>query len=93
MLQKVFKSVIFSWLLLMVYCLIGGLSNNENDYRIIISVIMVPLAGGISGFVFHLIDRSQSKKNLNPYFLMGIKGLVFIVLVGIAFLLGLNGSY
>ena len=91
MLQKVFKSVILSWLLLMFFCLIGGVPNNENDLQIILPMIMVPAAGGISGFVFHLIDRSQSKSNIKPYLSMAIKAMVCIILVGGAFFLGMNG--
>ncbi|MCH6198292.1 hypothetical protein MMU07_01770 [Aquiflexum sp. LQ15W] len=93
MLQKVFKSVILSWLFLLVYFLFGSVSDYENDYQIILPIIMVPLAGGLSGFVSHLIDRSQSNSNANPYFLNAIKITVFVVLVGIAFVLGLNGHH
>lgn len=91
MLQKVFKSVIFSWLLLMIFCLAGGGTNYENDSFIILPMIVVPLAGGLSGFVFHLLDRSLSNQSIKPYFLKIIKGVVFVFFVGIAFILGLNG--
>jgi hypothetical protein len=75
----------------MGFCLVGVIPNNENDLQIVLPMIMVPASGGISGFVFHLIDRSQSKSNIKPYFLVAIKVMVFIILVGIAFFLGLNG--
>jgi len=91
MLQKVFKSVILSWLLLMVFCLVAGIQNIEHEHQIILPIIMVPAAGGTSGFVFHLIDRSQSNSKIKPFFLVAIKVMVYVVLVGIAFLLGLNG--
>jgi hypothetical protein len=81
MLQKVFKSVILSWLLLMFFCLFGGISDFKNDSQIILPMIMVPVAGGLAGFVFHLIDRSQSNRSINPYFLIAIKVAVFVVLV------------
>lgn len=93
MLQKVFKSVIIAWLILMVFCLFGAIPDHSHEYRIILPLVMIPFAGGLSGFVIHLLDRSKSNLNLQPNVLKILKVFVFVVLVGISFVLGLNGSY
>ncbi|MCL6259975.1 hypothetical protein M3O96_12800 [Aquiflexum sp. TKW24L] len=91
MLQKVFKSVILAWLILMACCLWGVIPDTAQDHQIIVPLVMIPFAGGLSGFVIHLLDSSQSKLNLPPFFSKSIKVFVFLFLVGIAFVLGLNG--
>lgn len=93
MLQKVFKSVILAWLILMIFCLIGAIPDHGPGHQIILPLVMIPFAGGLSGFVFHLLDRSKSKLNLQPNFLIILKVFVFVVLVGISFVLGLYPSY
>jgi uncharacterized membrane protein YwzB len=67
MLQKVFKSVILAWLILMAFCLLGFIPDTAPDHQIILLLVMIPFAGGLSGFVIHLLDRSQSKLNLTPF--------------------------
>lgn len=92
MLQKVFKSVILSWLILMASCLFGIIPDSGQDHEIMLPLVMVPFAGGLSGFVSHLLDRSKSRLNLEPFSLKTIKVIVFVILVGIAFVFGLNSS-
>lgn len=93
MLQKVFKSVILAWLILMIFCLFGAIPDHAPEHQIILPLVMIPFAGGLSGFVSHLLDRSKSNLNLQPNFLKALKVIVFVVLVGISFVLGLNRPY
>jgi hypothetical protein len=91
MLQKVFKSVIIAWLFLLVFCLVGGFSHSTPDSKIIIALVVIPFAGGLSGFVIHLLDRSKYRMKFNPLTLNILKLVIFLFLVGIAFVFGLNG--
>lgn len=93
MLQKVFKTVILAWLLLMIFCLLGSFPIDGHQHHIILPLVMIPFAGGLSGFVIHLLDRSKDKLKLTTPYLKIIKVFVFVILVGIAFVLGLNRPY
>jgi hypothetical protein len=90
MLQKVFKSVIIAWLLLLGFCLFGGFDKTSEDHKIIIALAVIPFAGGLAGFAGHLLDKLKSKLNLTPINISILKVSIFVVLVGMAFILGLN---
>lgn len=77
----------------MIFCLFGAIPDHGPEHHIILPLIMIPFAGGLSGFVSHLLDRSKSNLNLQPNFLKILKVFVFAILVGISFVLGLNRSY
>lgn len=93
MLQMVFKSVILAWLLLLVFCLFGIFPDHAHGHHIWLPLVMIPIAGGLSGFVNHLLDRSKSKFKLKRLYLQTIQVFVFLILVGFAFALGFGSSY
>lgn len=90
--QRVLQGAGIAFALIVVFLLIGGETNpNAPKMWWLLVIFMVPLAGGIGGIFYYLMDHLRYRGGWKKHLANSASLLVYIFMLLVGFVLGMNG--
>src|SRR5690606_12855484 len=83
-------SVMATGILTLIFMSLG--ESNKQDLRwMILPYLLVPIAGGLGGLVYHLLEPLRNQGSILKFASLSLSSMIYAFLFAVAFIMGVNG--
>jgi hypothetical protein len=87
--RRVTRGAVIALTIIIIILLVMGISSRASKTWMILPLILVPAAGAVGGYVFHMFDEMQQRQRISERLALILAVMIYSILIMCAFVLSI----